>query len=149
MDSTHFLSPNALMILVDDDPEGLKVFRALLSSAEISRETIEFRGGGDAVSFLEGYLHNQYPLPLVMFLDLQTPRLNGFQLLCWLRSHARFDSLAVIVLGPPEKEKNLETVLRLGVNHFLYKYPKAAELRRVFEEVITRRTKLAFNLQVS
>ena len=60
------------------------------------------------------------PLPGLLLLDLKMPRLNGFDVLMWLRDQPRLASLPVVVLIPPwkptSKRPNSWELLTIGSN---------------------------------
>jgi CheY-like chemotaxis protein len=41
----------------------------------------------------------KYPLPAIVLLDLNTPRVNGFEVLAWLRSREQFKHITVHILS--------------------------------------------------
>jgi two-component system response regulator len=65
----------------------------------------------------------KYPLPNVILLDLNMPRLNGFDFLEWLRSGAsgqhRF--IPVVVMSSSALEEEVARAYALGVNSYMVK----------------------------
>jgi CheY-like chemotaxis protein len=71
-------------------------------------------------------------LPGLIFTTLQLPRLDGFAVLEWLRSHHRFASVPVIVLTETHNTAEIERAYALGANFCMV---KPADLRR-FQQMI-------------
>ena len=60
-------------------------------------------------------------LPVVMLLDLKMPRLDGFEVLRWLRLQSGFGAVPVVVLTASEDIRDVNEAYRLGANSFLVK----------------------------
>ena len=60
-------------------------------------------------------------MPDLVLSDLKMPRVNGFELLEWIRKKSDLRWMPVVVLTISEKIKDVEKVYRLGANSFLIK----------------------------
>lgn len=139
----NLIQPRSILA-IDDESDSRGLLKRLLLSAGILQEVLEFESGGDAASYLDGYIANpQLPLPEMLFLDLHMPKMDGFQFLWWLRSHERFDALPVIVLSSADTRASLVASRRLGADYFLLKYPGPASLKRAWHAALTRRGALS------
>ena len=82
------------------------------------------RNGEEAVSYLDGkgvYADRLvYPLPNLLLLDLKMPRLNGFQVLEWLKTKPDLGALPVAV--------DVTRAFKLGADSYLIKPPNAEAL---------------------
>ena len=83
------------------------------------------RDGQEAINYLEGEAayedREQYPLPDLMLLDLKMPRLNGFDVLSWLRQQPGLKRLLVTVLTSSDHPNDINRAYDLGVNSYLVK----------------------------
>jgi CheY-like chemotaxis protein len=72
--------------------------------------------GADAIAYLQGEApyrdRKRYPLPHVLVTDLKMPRIDGFELIEWMRQHERFKTTPIVVISnsnepeDQEREKN-------------------------------------------
>jgi len=83
------------------------------------------RDGEEAIDFLkgEGKFSNrdEYPLPDLLLLDLKMPRIDGFEVLKWVRQESGLNSLRIIVLTSSQHMADVNAAYRLGANSFLVK----------------------------
>jgi CheY-like chemotaxis protein len=81
--------------------------------------------GIEAVRYLTGegqYAdRHAYPLPAILILDLKLPRMNGFELLDWLKSHQRFADIPVLVVSSSGEPEDISKARELGAAEFLVK----------------------------
>jgi CheY-like chemotaxis protein len=81
--------------------------------------------GQCAVDYLKGvppYVdREQNPLPGMLLLDLQMPRMDGFGVLAWLRESKEFSELPVVVLSCSPRESDMKRARELGAREYLVK----------------------------
>ena len=61
------------------------------------------------------------PVPVVILLDLQLPRLNGIKVLSTLKTHPRYRILPVVVLTYSSNLEDMQTTYKLGANSYILK----------------------------
>ena len=66
--------------------------------------------------------------PCVLFTDLKMPKIDGFELLDWLRKQKDFDDLKIIVMSNSDVPADVDRAQKLGANHYLLKYPDPSQL---------------------
>jgi DNA-binding response OmpR family regulator len=90
------------------------------------------KDGREAIDFLDRTGEFATPVgnpgPDLVLLDLKLPDVNGFEVLQWIRSQARFKSLYVLVLSGSSVEKDRERARQLGANAYFVKTPKYADV---------------------
>ena len=83
------------------------------------------RDGAEAIQYLngEGPFSNrdEYPLPALVLLDLKMPRVDGFEVLKWVRAQPGLRTLLVVVLTSSEDLRDVNRAYELGANSFLVK----------------------------
>jgi len=122
-----------LSILVAEDDFGdVLLLRRAFDRAGVDRPVYFARDGQEILDYLEGKppFENpvQYPLPNVLLLDLNLPRLSGFEVLSWVRNHPTLHSLFVVVLSASDWPEQIKRAYLLGANAYEIKPSDPAEL---------------------
>lgn len=119
------MNQNQTILLVDDSENDLFLMRAAFQMANCDIPLQEARNGEEAIAYLKGegpYAdRNQYPLPTVMLLDLNMPRMNGFDVLAWVRAQPGLKRLAIIIMTASMRVEDVEQAFDLGATSFLVK----------------------------
>ncbi len=114
-----------MILLAEDSPDDEFTFRRVLQSAGVQNPITAVRDGADAVAYLKGegqYAdRDAFPLPSIVFLDLKMQRMDGGDVLKWLKRQRRFNKTLVVVLTHLEEAKELYEAYSLGANSFLVK----------------------------
>jgi putative two-component system response regulator len=107
------MSSHARFLIVDDDPENVRLLRAILKSADY--EHIESAPNGyAALEHLKNYS------PDIILLDLMMGGMDGFEFLTRLRAQLPADSyLPVLVLTSDNAVASRERALALGATDFV------------------------------
>src|SRR4051795_6752916 len=102
------------VFLVDDDEDDKEMFAEVM--AEICRfnTCITASNGFEALKFLQ----SSETLPDFIFLDLNTPRVNGKQCLLQLKKDKRLWSIPVIIYSTLRLESDKEETVRMGADYF-------------------------------
>src|SRR4051794_11200760 len=92
----------SLILLADDCPEDIFIIREAFERAHVANPIYSVSSGEEAISYLkgEGLYSNrvEYPLPDLLLLDLKMPRVDGFDVLRWIRQHSGLGLMRVVVL---------------------------------------------------
>ena len=83
-------------------------------------------------------------MPCLIFLDLKLPRLDGFEVLSWLRNQRAFPALPVVILTSSSEERDRKRAAELAANAYLTKPPDENMVR----QVILSAEKVKFELAV-
>ena len=110
---------------VDDDADDLLLFEQACRKVGVRCQLHAVRDGEEAVAYLQGAYHlsdrQKYPLPSLILLYLNMPRLSGFDVLAWLRQEEKCRWLPVIVLSSSNHEADVKRAYSLGANSYLVK----------------------------
>jgi CheY-like chemotaxis protein len=124
------------ILLVEDDPGHARLIERNLRRALITNEIVTLGDGQQAVDYLfkeSTYAEATHALPLLMLLDLNLPRLDGYQVLTRLKADARTRHIPVIVLTTTDEPHEIERCYALGCNVYITKpveYEQFAEAMR-------------------
>jgi len=113
------------ILLVEDSEDDIVLTKRALEKAKIANELVVARDGEEALLYLrgEGPYKDKAPddLPAVVLLDLNMPRMSGFQFLKELRSDERLRLLPVVVLTSSREERDVLESYSLGANSYVQK----------------------------
>ena len=114
-----------VILAADDREDDIELTRQALVRANVLNPLQVARDGEEAIQYLEGTgrfsNRAEYPLPDLMLLDLKMPKLNGFEVLQWVRSHPTLKGLRIVVLTTSEEDSDIDRSYQLGANAFLVK----------------------------
>jgi twitching motility two-component system response regulator PilG len=82
------------VVIIDDSVVVRKIVETSMSRAGI--RCLGFRDGYEALRALKSEMEQP---PDLIFLDINLPRLDGYDLLRLLRSHPGFDQMAIVILS--------------------------------------------------
>jgi len=113
-------------ILIAEDSESDRMLIELGFEKAKFPFSVQFvRDGVYATEYLDGvggYANRtKFPLPVVLLTDLQMPRMDGFELLEWVRRHETWQNLPVIVVTGSNQSEDLGRALNLGANTYVVK----------------------------
>jgi CheY-like chemotaxis protein len=95
--------------------------------------------GAEAIEYLQGHGpyadRDKFPLPHILLLDLRMPRVNGFDLLQWVRSQPHLAGVVVILLTASAHPEDIKRGWQLGANAFVQKPTTLTELIRFLESL--------------
>ncbi|GIX33899.1 MAG: hypothetical protein KatS3mg125_1855 [Lysobacterales bacterium] len=117
-----------LVMVVDDSITMRKVTGRTLERHDY--EVITAKDGLDAVEKL------QERIPDVMLLDIEMPRMDGYELATYVRNDPRLRHIPIIMITSRTGEKHRQRAFEIGVNRYLGKPYQEAELLRTVAEML-------------
>ena len=109
-----------LVLVVDDSVTVRKVTSRLLERHGM--QVLTARDGVDAMALLQEHT------PDVLLLDIEMPRMDGFEVALQVRHDARLKNLPIIMITSRTGQKHRERAAALGVNEYLGKPYQEAQL---------------------
>jgi len=118
------------ILVAEDDPQDAFFLKREFGKAGVTITLHFVQDGQEVIDYLEGkgiFADRQtYPMPDLVLLDLKMPRLNGFDVLGWLRKQAGLKRLPVIIFSSSSESVDINRAYDLGANSYLVK-PHAVE----------------------
>jgi CheY-like chemotaxis protein len=120
------------ILLVEDSDDDLSLMKHACRAAHFQASLHTVNNGEEAIAYLKGdgaYAdRNKFPLPTVMLLDLNLPKVTGYGVLTWVRMQPVLKRLSIIVLTASMRPEDVERAFDLGANWYLVKPPTLAAL---------------------
>ena len=111
------------LLLVEDDPQAVILLRRIFKKRGLDVTVAVASDGAEALQYLLGAVTEGqalHELPAVVLLDLDLPKVHGFEVLRRMRAHPRTKTLPVIILTS-DREIDAATGITLGANSFMRK----------------------------
>jgi len=119
-----------LVMVVDDSITMRKVTTRVLERADFEVHTA--KDGLDALEKL------QDTVPDIMLLDIEMPRMDGYELATYMRNDSRLRKVPIIMITSRTGEKHRQRALEIGVERYLGKPYQEDDLLRQVQEVLRR-----------
>ncbi|HEV7165947.1 MAG TPA: Hpt domain-containing protein [Gammaproteobacteria bacterium] len=115
-------------MVVDDSITVRRVTQRLLE--RYNMRVITAKDGVDALALL------QENIPDVMLLDIEMPRMDGYELAQHMRNDERFQKIPIIMITSRTGEKHRNRAMEIGVNKYLGKPYQETELLENIQELV-------------
>lgn len=86
------------IVVIDDDIFQISLVKECYKMSERENELICFENGEDFIDYCRQVEEGIAPMPEVVLLDINMPKLNGFDILNYLKKRANFSDLPVVVM---------------------------------------------------
>jgi CheY-like chemotaxis protein len=106
------------ILLVEDDPGDVVLVREAFEHNKVRNE---LRVASDGVYALEVLRDRSIPLPDLILLDLNLPRMDGRELLSEIRADPRLTRIPVVVLTTSDAEADIIRSYELHANAYVTK----------------------------
>ena len=130
---------DATVLIVEDNEDDFLLLERAFHKAEIEADLKWVKDGSDAKAYLlgEGPYADRvaYPLPVFILADLKMPRMDGFELLSWVRSIPAFRRLPFVVLTSSNQNSDINRAYDMGANSYLVKPGEFQDLRRLSKSI--------------
>jgi CheY-like chemotaxis protein len=140
-DKIRAVPDEPVILLVDDGEDDVILIRKAFANAKVTNPIHAVTDGEEAVAYLSGegrYANRaEHPLPALILLDLHMPRMNGFQVLEWIRTQKALGLIPVVVLTTSNLMRDVNSAYELGANSFLVKpmdFQDYADLGRLIHD---------------
>jgi CheY-like chemotaxis protein len=119
----HLVSSRAALLAIDQGPREPVLDDPAASASNNPIRVVE--SGERAIAYLSGdgeYADRQkHPLPKLMFLDLNLPGMDGFEVLKWLRGQLHLRHIRVVVLSSSPEVRLFSKACELGADFLFVK----------------------------
>ena len=117
-------------LVVDDSITMRRVTQRLLERHGV--RVLTARDGLDAISVLQDHE------PDIILLDIEMPRMDGYQFATHVRNDPKFQHIPIIMITSRSGEKHRARAIELGVNDYLGKPYQEGQLTKAIETLLGR-----------
>ncbi|NMG73954.1 response regulator [Aromatoleum diolicum] len=113
------------ILLVEDNPDEEALALQALSANGLTDKVVVAHDGMEALDYLFGagshHGRDTTQKPAAILLDLQLPRIDGFEVLRRVRAHGQTSLLPVVVVTASHDVDDIREAYRLGANSYVVK----------------------------
>ena len=109
------------ILLVEDNPSDVEITVRALKKGQVTNPLRVARDGQEALDILFGRNNGDAPLPGLILLDLNLPRVDGREVLAKIKAHPKLKRIPVIVLTTSTLEQDVAHTYDLGANTYITK----------------------------
>jgi CheY-like chemotaxis protein len=119
------MSEQAVILVAEDRDDDRVFIRNAFEKANVVNPLHFVRDGEEAIAYLKGegkYARRaEFPLPSLLLLDIKMPKVDGFEVITWIRQQKELSPLRIVVLTSSEDLPDVNKAYGLGANSFLVK----------------------------
>lgn len=126
---------NISILIAEDDPDDRLLIKEAFEENKIANP-LHFVG--DGVELLEFLCHQgpfaefaNDPLPALIILDLNMPRVDGREILEVLKSHHRFKTIPIVTMTTSNDEADMKNCYEHGANAYVIKPSNFEQLSKI------------------
>jgi CheY-like chemotaxis protein len=108
------------ILLVEDNEGDILLTTEAFEDSKIVNSISVIRDGKDAIIFFEA-LTNKAAIPHLVLLDVNLPKVNGHEVLTYIKNNEKYKSIPVIMLTTSSSEKDILQSYRNHVNCYITK----------------------------
>jgi len=130
------------VLLVEDNKDDILLVQRTFEKTKLSEkfELIVTQDGTEALSYLHNNgsgLSSQMEKPsLILLLDLNLPRMNGFEILQHIRNNETTKFIPVIIFTSSKEDQDITKSYRLGANSFVRKPIDSKTFTSVIQQIV-------------
>lgn len=130
------------LLYVEDEENDVLIAQIGMKRAGIEAPLRVLGDGKQALDYLAGAgsfaARDQHPLPCVLLLDLNLPRVSGMEVLAWARQQADLIDLPIIIFTSSDQDTDRRRARELGASDYLVKPSDIEELTKLFRTLKER-----------
>lgn len=112
------------IVLAEDNPRDAELALAAMEEQNISDKVVVCHDGAEVLDYLYyrgAFKSRMKGNPVVIFLDLKMPKVNGLEVLEVIKGDMNLRSIPVVMLTSSREERDLRESYALGANAYVVK----------------------------
>jgi two-component system, chemotaxis family, response regulator Rcp1 len=125
------------ILLVEDDPSDADFLKRALLKVDAKATLQVLVDGHQAITYLSQNNGNgSLVLPSLVITDLKMPKVNGHELIKWMRSRPSLAQLPIVVLSSSEMQQDIDLAIDLGATAYIQKPLGIVELEKIVQSLV-------------
>ncbi len=109
------------ILVADDDQDDCQIIKEALQESRLINQLHFVHNGEELLAYLKHKSEKGHPLPGLILLDLNMPKMDGREALKELKGNPKLRQIPVVVLTTSKAEEDIFRTYDLGVNSFITK----------------------------
>ena len=126
------------ILLAEDNPRDAELALAAMEEHHIADQVVVCRDGAEVLDYLycRGiYASRQQGNPVVVFLDLKMPKVDGLEVLRTIKNDEKLRPIPVVMLTSSREERDLAQCYASGANAYVVKPVEFQQFIRAVKEL--------------
>jgi CheY-like chemotaxis protein len=128
------------ILFAEDNPNDIFLVERAIRKANLPIQLHIVQNGEEAVSYLRGDEafadRHRYPMPMLVLSNMKMPKMNGLELLTWIRQQPEFRDLPVVVMSSSEDPNEVKKFDVLDAKAYAIKPVSQADLADLLQRAI-------------
>ena len=137
----NYEARDPIILVAEDDKAHQELLRRAFKAANFQFKLIFVDDGEQALNYLKRkdvYVDpNTSPTPDLLLLDINMPKVDGWEVLEEVRKDENLKGLAVVILSTSEAERDIRSSYDLGCNSFVSKPKRLDEFKSQLATLIS------------
>ncbi len=131
------------ILLVEDSKDDVLLIQRAFNKTKLAEkfELIIAQDGNQALSYLHDLdissISQQGKIPMILLLDLNLPKMNGFEILQRIRSNDKTKLIPVIVFTSSKEDQDITKSYLLGANSYVRKPIDSDKFTAVLQQIVS------------
>ncbi len=109
------------ILLVEDSQDDIELTLRAFKKNNLGNRVHIARDGAEALEFLKRVERREIPHPGLILLDLKLPKVDGIEVLKYLKSKEILKRIPVVMLTTSKNDRDIKTCYDLGANSYIVK----------------------------
>ncbi len=119
------MNSNFTFLIAEDEESDFMLVQRAFRKNNIENPIQWVQDGEEAIRYLQGdgkfADREKFPFPELLILDLKMPRMNGMEVLTWVKAHPEFRVIPTIVMSSSSLDDDVRKAYDLGANTYFIK----------------------------
>lgn len=119
-------------LFVEDSINDVYLIKRILKKENLTEKYHWLKDGKEALDYFE---NEENPLPKVVLLDIKMPKVNGLEVLKFLKENSRTKKMPVVMYSSSLQKSDVDTAYDLGANSYMRKPETLNDMKELFVQI--------------
>jgi len=106
------------ILLAEDDHVDIMTVRRACKQLNVLNELVVANNGEEVIRYLDD---SKMPLPCLIILDINMPKMNGLECLKILKQHSVYKNIPVFILSSSREQQDVDSSFSGGISGYILK----------------------------